>query len=363
MDLIDKKILCELDENCRIPISRLAKNLRISRNVASYRIKNLEEKGIVRKYIASINLGLLGFRTYKIYFKIHTGKESEKEFVKSIISNKRIVSFLKLEGTFDYSVAIAVKNILELDDFLVHLNSTYKDLIKDYFVSIIVYSKIFKLSKHILDKKESIPKMEKYSGEEKKIDIESKDKKILKVLSQEANLPTVEIAQKTDLSVDIVKYRINKLSSTLVNSYRIIIGLDKLGFYHYVIMLRLRQSSKKDEEKLVYWCSQKKNVMYCTKRIGYFDFEINAAIKSIKEQLRAMPRKGSGYGVLRYLSGTGTDGTLNALPTPQVCFNYLGQFNLVTGPLLNRYVGTRLYSNIKRTCRCGDIKGYLVLLS
>jgi amino acid adenylation domain-containing protein/non-ribosomal peptide synthase protein (TIGR01720 family) len=49
-----------------------------------------------------------------------------------------------------------------------------------------------------------------------------------------------------------------------------------------------------------------------------------AALKSVKEQLRAVPGRGLGYGVLRYL--TEASGLADR-PAPQVSFNYLGQFD------------------------------------
>ncbi|MEV3965077.1 amino acid adenylation domain-containing protein [Nocardia sp. NPDC050193] len=51
-----------------------------------------------------------------------------------------------------------------------------------------------------------------------------------------------------------------------------------------------------------------------------------AAVKSIKEQLRQVPRHGTGFGLLRYLDSD-TARVLRALPTPQVSFNYLGRFD------------------------------------
>jgi non-ribosomal peptide synthase protein (TIGR01720 family) len=51
-----------------------------------------------------------------------------------------------------------------------------------------------------------------------------------------------------------------------------------------------------------------------------------AALKAIKEQLRAVPHRGIGYGALRYLSGdTEIAGQLRALPQADVRFAYLGQ--------------------------------------
>ncbi|NNA07928.1 non-ribosomal peptide synthase/polyketide synthase [Pseudomonas lundensis] len=51
------------------------------------------------------------------------------------------------------------------------------------------------------------------------------------------------------------------------------------------------------------------------------------SIKAIKEQLRSVPDKGVGYGLLRYLAGSEAGAQLAALATPRITFNYLGQFD------------------------------------
>ncbi|MCK6187462.1 non-ribosomal peptide synthetase [Pseudomonas sp. EYE_354] len=52
-----------------------------------------------------------------------------------------------------------------------------------------------------------------------------------------------------------------------------------------------------------------------------------ASIKAIKEQLRGVPHKGLGYGVLRYLADDLCRQTMTALPSAAITFNYLGQFD------------------------------------
>jgi amino acid adenylation domain-containing protein/non-ribosomal peptide synthase protein (TIGR01720 family) len=54
---------------------------------------------------------------------------------------------------------------------------------------------------------------------------------------------------------------------------------------------------------------------------------LSASIKTIKEQLRAVPDKGLGYGVLRYLGEPAVRAELAALAAPRITFNYLGQFD------------------------------------
>ncbi|PMY59453.1 condensation domain-containing protein, partial [Pseudomonas sp. FW305-25] len=51
------------------------------------------------------------------------------------------------------------------------------------------------------------------------------------------------------------------------------------------------------------------------------------SIKQIKEQLRAVPNKGIGFGALRYLGGEAARQALAALAVPRITFNYLGQFD------------------------------------
>ncbi len=57
---------------------------------------------------------------------------------------------------------------------------------------------------------------------------------------------------------------------------------------------------------------------------------IEEALPVVKDQLRAIPNHGMGYGLLRYLgSNPGIIEKLRAEPHPEVSFNYLGQFDQV----------------------------------
>ena len=53
---------------------------------------------------------------------------------------------------------------------------------------------------------------------------------------------------------------------------------------------------------------------------------LGRAVKSIKEQMRAVPDHGLGYGLLRYLNARDARCSLRALRAPQIGFNYLGRF-------------------------------------
>ncbi|NOK80121.1 MAG: hypothetical protein GFH27_549281n458, partial [Chloroflexi bacterium AL-W] len=56
------------------------------------------------------------------------------------------------------------------------------------------------------------------------------------------------------------------------------------------------------------------------------DTELGMQISAVKEQVRAIPQQGIGYGILRWLAG---DAELAGAPAPEILFNYLGQFDQV----------------------------------
>ncbi|MBD2517741.1 amino acid adenylation domain-containing protein, partial [Nostoc sp. FACHB-973] len=66
-------------------------------------------------------------------------------------------------------------------------------------------------------------------------------------------------------------------------------------------------------------------------KLSAIDFDdLGNALKSVKEQLRKIPNKGIGYGLLRYLNvDPEILAKLQTIPTAEISFNYLGQFTQV----------------------------------
>ena len=52
------------------------------------------------------------------------------------------------------------------------------------------------------------------------------------------------------------------------------------------------------------------------------------SLKQVKEQLRKIPRRGIGFGILRYLGPERTAKRLQGLPQADLLFNYLGQMDV-----------------------------------
>ena len=80
LDLTDRKILAELDKNCRIHNSILAKKVHKSREAVKYRIQQLQKNGILTGFITSINPNKLGFYMFKVYLKLENIPNQREKF-------------------------------------------------------------------------------------------------------------------------------------------------------------------------------------------------------------------------------------------------------------------------------------------
>ena len=75
-------------------------------------------------------------------------------------------------------------------------------------------------------------------------------------------------------------------------------------------------------------------------------------LQSVKAQLHACPNHGIGYGLLRYLCNNQEIMTkLQNLPRPEICFNYLGQFNQFSSlfPIVMEHRGQERNGSSQRT--------------
>ncbi|MBT6955719.1 Lrp/AsnC family transcriptional regulator, partial [archaeon] len=91
LDLKDRKILSELDKDCRQPNSTIAKKVGLSTEVVSYRIKRLEQEKIITQYQVALNLSKLGVIQFRVLlsFQHITSGELEKKISK-LKENKNV---------------------------------------------------------------------------------------------------------------------------------------------------------------------------------------------------------------------------------------------------------------------------------
>lgn len=120
--------------------------------------------------------------------------------------------------------------------------------------------------------------------EVKKVKLDLKDKKILNLLCQNSRTPSTIISKKVALSRDAVSYRINNfIKNGVIQGYRTIIDISKLGYDSYHVFLQLNQPTKKVEDELIKKFKAYPFIRAILKFSGKYDFELAIIAKNIKE--------------------------------------------------------------------------------
>ena len=283
IDLYDKKLLYELDKNSAIELSNLSKKLKRSKQFIIYRMKKLEEAGIITSYNAIVDMSKLGFFSFRVYFKFQqTTMEEGSKFVEYVRKNfQQVWTIASVHGKWDYALFLGVRNILEFHTIWDGIMLNYKQKIKSYNVA--VYAPVYNFNrKFFIDNPEEI--VERVYGVGEKEDIDKIDWRVIEIYSNNVRQSSLEISKKLKVSADTIRARIKKLEDKkIITGYKIGLNLEPLGFVSYRVDLQLLSTERNKE--LFEFCKTHKNVYQINKSIGGADFEIEVIVKDLKHLL------------------------------------------------------------------------------
>lgn len=287
LDLIDRKIIYNLDFNSRMPLTQLAKKVGISKQVAKYRIENLVKRGIIKGFYTDINASKLGLEIYMVYFKFHKmNPEIEKKFIQHMCSQESIGVNISVNGKWDYTIDLWAESIMHFKRYYQNIMKDYERYVKNKQVVIETDFYYFK-PKPILDVKSD--EQITMTGDIESVKLDETDKKILAQLAKNARIPLVELAEIVNLTPNAVKERIKNLEkNNIILGYRVFINYQLLGFLHYRVFLHLENLTEEIERKIIQFLKYHKTCVSITKTIGYCELEFRPIVKDIDEFYKLM---------------------------------------------------------------------------
>ncbi|MEK6935061.1 MAG: Lrp/AsnC family transcriptional regulator [Nanoarchaeota archaeon] len=134
-DQLNKQILNLLLENSKLSYRQIAKKLNISAATVMNRIRILENEGIIKNYIISIDYEKIGYDIEAI-FEIRISKGKLFEVEKRIATNPNVFAVYDVTGDFDAIILARFENRRKMDLFLKKLQ-TY-DFVERVFTKIIL---------------------------------------------------------------------------------------------------------------------------------------------------------------------------------------------------------------------------------
>jgi Lrp/AsnC family leucine-responsive transcriptional regulator len=233
LDLKDRKILYQLDLNARQSNTQIARKVGLSKEVTNYRIKRLEKEGYLAGYHTLINFSKLGMTSMRVYLKlIDANPEKEEELINTLVRHNKVLFVLQTEGLYDIGFALLVKNIKEFEECYTVIKEQFKPYIEaeriSFHTEIHHYHRAYFLEK----KHDDVPAV--VIREEGLSEYDETDFKILCLLSGNARMPLLEIAEKTGIAPRTAANRIHQLEKKkIVIGYRSICNIKKINYEYY----------------------------------------------------------------------------------------------------------------------------------
>ncbi|MFX1515401.1 MAG: Lrp/AsnC family transcriptional regulator [Promethearchaeota archaeon] len=189
MDILDKQILIELSNNCRISYTYLSQKYQVSANTIKNRVRILEERGIIGKFTLEFNPSLMNTNSVIILFRFQPPLEDEQ--IDQLGLHPLITGIgVGVEAGFATGIYRNHRELSILSDIFHSI---------DYIIEVTIFPVLLPLSADY-----SYPQ-----GTLK--DIKTSDWKILSLLRVNGRVSLSELSEKTHLSVKTIRKKIQSL--------------------------------------------------------------------------------------------------------------------------------------------------------
>ncbi len=289
IDLKDRKILYELDLDARQSFTQIGKKVGLKKDVVAYRVKRMQDEGIIENFWTAINTFKLGYDVFRVYINFHYVTASVKEeIIKYFVDYKNSWVVASIKSEIDLDVVIWVKDIFEFYQFWEKTLDKYEDYFEKYAISIYVYAACYKKSFLLPDEQDKSDRemYEVFYGG-KPVEIDEIDYQLLNEIAENARMPLIDLAEKLKISSQSVNYRLNNLvKSGVINAFRVNINLSKLNLHNYKVDIYLKDHKLK--KPILNYLKDKPYIEFMNLALGWADLEPEFVVKDMDELLKIL---------------------------------------------------------------------------
>lgn len=274
----DKLILFELLQDCRKPLRLIAKALGMPENTVAYRIRNLEKRGVIKKYTINMDHQKLGFNRHSLYLDLRPiDPHLINDYLKTITSVDEVSCCYMLHEISQWKLYVSVwtKDIGRYDEIQSLILQKFDQHIIDYvsFQSVKSYT--------YFSRRLNIKKIAACDVKDKKLDIPltETDWNIIGALKEDSRQSLMQLAQKLNVSVATLKRRIPYLREQgIIQRFYPILDVRKMGLREYTIISRVKAGAEHAIEDFIKWARSDPRFVIIIKAVGwvnlYYAFQV-----------------------------------------------------------------------------------------
>jgi len=284
IDLKDRKILYELDRNCRQSLSQIGKKVGLAKSIVSYRIKRLEKIGVLKSSYTVVDLYKLGYIAPRFHFVYqYITPEIHENIINYFVNNKYTFIVVSTYGPFDLSVLFGLKDIRKMYHIWQEIQNKFgyyfeKQLLA-FYLNEHHLAPNYLINKTTRDKSELNDKIPLYN---KMIELDNIESKILNELTKNAQLSLTDLGVQLHLTARQVSYRIKKLQEEgNIEAFRSEFDISKLGYHDYKVYIFLKEFSLR--KPILNYLYHNPNLICIDTTTGESHLELEFHLKHIDE--------------------------------------------------------------------------------
>lgn len=120
LDAIDRKILAALQADCHVTVQELAAKVGLSASPCHRRIKMLEDRGVISRYVALVDQKAIGLHV-SVFISIKLERQKEEDldrFARAISGWDEVLECYLMTGTRDYLLRVVAPDLAAYETFL-----------------------------------------------------------------------------------------------------------------------------------------------------------------------------------------------------------------------------------------------------
>ncbi len=287
LDKKDFKLLYELEQDSRQPLSQIAKKLKTSQQVISYRLQQLQKNEIVTEFYTLINFAKLGYSSYRTMIRLgNVTDESYSKLIDFLKNHSNILWLVECGGRWDLIVNILSSNPVQYNKFLLEIRNKYKNIIEDFDLLLTIEG-IYLGRDYLVEKQREMKKIHYFGREVELSKLDNLDLNILNIISENARLNSVEIAVKLNVSNNTIITRIKELKrKEIIQGFKPLIHLEKINYQGYKALIKLHPILEDKERELFTQLFSNNRVVGILRMIGQWNLEVEFEVQNREEILK-----------------------------------------------------------------------------
>lgn len=280
MDLLDRKIIYELDIDARQSASEIAKKLSVAKETVNFRIKRLLQNKIIKGFSSLLDLSKIHCFFFKMFVKFkEIQPKRRKEILDFLAAYPQMSQVLLLEGKYDVQLFFLAKENSDMMKFMEAMNTFCGKEIHEKQILIVDTLYRFNLKVLYHDKHDI---KEPISAKKSDYVFDDVSWNVLRQVANNARISVLDIAKNCNISAQLAQYHLKKLiKDKVIVSTHVSINYDALQMLHYHVTFQLNDHAVLPW--IIEFFNSKNKSIFATTMIGCYDCSAELIVSDNQE--------------------------------------------------------------------------------